>query len=90
MTYDAFSPITNIGLAAPAVRALHGAGYKTLGDLTGVSEAELASLHGFGPNGQKKLNQALAEAGLRDPVDTQPNDPSQTDAGALRGGGAPS
>lgn len=83
MTYDASTPITNIGLAAPAVRALQSAGYKMLGDLTDVGEAELASLHGFGPNGQKKLNQALAEAGLRDPVDTTPKDPSQTDVGAL-------
>ncbi|MGZ3676421.1 MAG: DNA-directed RNA polymerase subunit alpha C-terminal domain-containing protein [Ktedonobacterales bacterium] len=82
MTYDASTPITNIGLAAPAVRALHGAGYKTLGDLAGVREAELASLHGFGPNGQKKLNQALAEAGLHDPADTKPDSPSRPDAGA--------
>jgi hypothetical protein len=46
------------------VRALHGAGYLTLSDLAGVSRSELAALHGFGPKGQARLDQVLAEAGL--------------------------
>lgn len=75
MKYNALTPIADIDLAAPAVRALSGAGYHTLNDVANVSEAELASLHGFGPNAQKQLHQALADAGLCDPVDTKPTDP---------------
>ena len=42
---DHFPP----GLAQPALRALAGAGYAKLEQLAGVSEADLASLHGMGP-----------------------------------------
>ncbi len=38
-----------IGLSAPAQRALVGAGYVRLEQLTRVSEAELKKLHGVGP-----------------------------------------
>ncbi|GLV53452.1 hypothetical protein KDH_03060 [Dictyobacter sp. S3.2.2.5] len=72
MKYTASTPVADIGLAAPAVRALHGAGYHTLQEVAGVSAKELASLHGFGPNGQKKLHQALTDAGLRDSIDAKP------------------
>jgi len=75
MKYNALTPIADIGLAAPAVRALNGAGYHTLKDVANVSEAELASLHGFGPNAQKRLSLALADAGLCDSVGTKPTDP---------------
>lgn len=74
MKYHAFTPLADIGLAAPAVRALNGAGYQTLKEVANVSEAELASLHGFGPNAQKRLHQALADAGLRDSVGTKLTD----------------
>ncbi len=37
-------------LAAPARRALAGAGYTRLEQLTKVSEAEIKKLHGIGPN----------------------------------------
>jgi len=74
MKYHAFTPLADIGLAAPAVRALNGAGYQTLKEVANASEAELASLHGFGPNGQKRLLQALADAGLRDSVGTKLTD----------------
>ncbi|GCE09902.1 DNA-directed RNA polymerase subunit alpha C-terminal domain-containing protein [Dictyobacter aurantiacus] len=72
MEYTASTPITDIGLSAPAVRALHGAGYHTLQEVAGVSARELASLHGFGPNGQKKLHQALVDAGLHDSIEMKP------------------
>ena len=52
------------GLSAPARRALAGGGYKTLADLAKVTEADLARLHGMGPNGLKTLRDRLAQAGL--------------------------
>jgi hypothetical protein len=51
-------------LSQPAQRALANAGYTGLEQLTAVSEAEIAKLHGMGPSGIKLLRQALAEHGL--------------------------
>ena len=51
-------------LGQPALRALAGAGYTRLDQLTKVTEAELMKLHGFGPNALEKLRLALAEKGL--------------------------
>lgn len=51
-------------LASPARRALSGAGYVRLEQLTKISEAELAQLHGIGPNSIKQLREALAAKGL--------------------------
>jgi DNA repair protein RadC len=48
-----------IDLAKPAQRALVGAGYLRLEQLTKVSETELKQLHGIGPNAIKKLRRAL-------------------------------
>lgn len=52
------------GLAQPALRALHGAGYTRLEQLAAVSEAEIKDLHGIGPNALKKLHEALTAKGL--------------------------
>ncbi|MGZ3611391.1 MAG: DNA-binding protein [Ktedonobacteraceae bacterium] len=52
------------GLSAPAQRALIGAGYVRLEQLTRVSEAELKNLHGLGPRGIDMLRSALEEQGL--------------------------
>jgi len=52
------------GLSAPALRALNGAGYVRLEQLTGVSEAQLKKLHGLGPRGIDLLRNALEEKGL--------------------------
>ena len=52
------------GLAAPARRALVGAGYVRLEQLTKVSEAEIKQLHGIGPNALKQLRRALDAKGL--------------------------
>ncbi|MCC6458712.1 MAG: DNA-binding protein [Caldilineaceae bacterium] len=52
------------GLAAPAMRALVGAGYTRLEQLAQVSEAEIKQLHGIGPNALKQLHRALAAKGL--------------------------
>ncbi len=60
-------------LAAPAQRALAGAGYTSLEQLTKVSEAELSKLHGMGPNALKTLRQALADSGLSFASDAQPS-----------------
>ena len=51
-------------LSAPAHRALAGAGYTHLRQLTKVTEAELLELHGFGPNALAKLRQELKARGL--------------------------
>ena len=53
-----------IELAAPARRALVGAGYLRLEQLSRVSEAEIKRLHGIGPNALKQLRQALNAKGL--------------------------
>ncbi len=52
------------GLAAPAIRALEGAGYVRLEQLAKVSEAEVLQLHGMGPKAMETLRDALAERGL--------------------------
>jgi DNA-directed RNA polymerase alpha subunit len=51
-------------LSAPARRALAGAGYSRLEQLTRVSETELMQLHGMGPTAIEMLRQALRERGL--------------------------
>lgn len=53
------------GVAQPALRALVGAGYKTLDDLTKVKEADLAKLHGMGPKAIGLIKAALKKRGLR-------------------------
>jgi hypothetical protein len=53
-----------IELAAPARRALIGAGYFRLEQLSKVSEAEVKRLHGIGPNALKQLRRALNARGL--------------------------
>jgi len=52
------------GLAAPARRALQGAGLTTLAKLAKMREAEIAELHGMGPNALGKLRASLKKAGL--------------------------
>jgi hypothetical protein len=59
------------GLAAPA-RALAGAGYSRLDQLTEISEADLKKLHGIGPNAIEQLRRALAERGLSFAAGSQP------------------
>ena len=51
------------GLAKPAQRALAGAGYTHLEQLTHVSEKEILALHGMGPKAIRLLRVALAEKG---------------------------
>lgn len=52
------------GLSAPARRALIGAGYSRLEQLTTVTEADIKKLHGIGPNAIKQLRLALEANGL--------------------------
>jgi predicted flap endonuclease-1-like 5' DNA nuclease len=52
------------GLAAPAKRALAGAGIATLSELAQRREAEVAALHGMGPNALRLLREKLAARGL--------------------------
>lgn len=51
-------------LSAPARRALAGAGYTTLAQLSRATERELLQLHGMGPKAIRQLRDALAEHGL--------------------------
>ena len=51
-------------IGAPATRALEAAGYTTLKQLTKVSEAELAQLHGMGPKALGILRETLKTQGL--------------------------
>jgi hypothetical protein len=52
------------GLSAPARRALVGAGYVRLEQLTEVGEVEVLRLHGMGPKAIELIRQALAAKGL--------------------------
>lgn len=54
-----------VKLAAPAQRALAGAGIKSLKDLSRLTEKEFSDLHGIGPNAIKQLKQALKERKLQ-------------------------
>ncbi len=51
-------------LSAPARRALVSNNIISLAQLTTFSQAEIAALHGMGPSGIIKLEQALMEAKL--------------------------
>lgn len=51
-------------IGAPAARALEAAGYTTLKQLTEVTEAELAQLHGMGPKALGILREMLKAQGL--------------------------
>ena len=51
-------------LAKPAQRALAGAGYLRLEQLTKLSAAEVKRLHGMGPKALDQLRHALAAKGL--------------------------
>ena len=51
-------------LGAPARRALIGAGYTRLKDLTKVKESEILRLHGMGPKAMRVLRDVLTERGL--------------------------
>ena len=50
-------------LAKPAQRALTQAGYTRLEQLSNVTEAELAQLHGMGPKAIEQLRAAMAAVG---------------------------
>lgn len=51
-------------LAAPAMRALNGAGLTSLEKLSRASEAEVMELHGMGPNALAAIKAAMKKAGL--------------------------
>jgi hypothetical protein len=51
-------------LAAPARRALEGAGLTTLAKIAKRKESEVADLHGMGPSALGRLRIALGKAGL--------------------------
>ncbi len=59
-------PETNFptGIGKPAQRALVGAGYTRLEELTSVTEVELLKLHGIGPKAHGILRSALEARSL--------------------------
>lgn len=52
----------NIG--QPATRALLNAGYRTLDEVSRLTEADLLALHGVGPKAVRLLRETLAAKGL--------------------------
>lgn len=52
-------------LAKPAIRALEGAGFYRLEQLTEVEEEELVKLHGMGSKAIEQLRLALLEKGWK-------------------------
>ncbi len=57
-------PASPIELSQPARRALVGAGYLRLEQLTEISEDEVKQLHGIGPKAIGLLRRALEMLGL--------------------------
>ena len=51
-------------LAAPAMRALNGAGLTSLAKLSRASEMQVMALHGMGPNAMAAIKAAMKQAGL--------------------------
>ena len=51
------------GMSGPSLRALAGAGVRSMDDVAGRTEAELTALHGMGPKGIRLLREALAASG---------------------------
>lgn len=51
-------------LAAPAMRALSGAGLASLAKLARATEAEVMALHGMGPNAMTAIRAAMKARGL--------------------------
>lgn len=51
-------------LAAPAMRALNGAGLTDLAKLARAREADVMALHGMGPNAMKAIKAAMKAKGL--------------------------
>lgn len=56
--------VSELKLAAPAVRALEGAKYLRLGQLAGEPAAKLEQLHGMGANALEQVRDALAVCGM--------------------------
>ena len=53
------------GVGGPALRALHGAGIRTVAELARWTEADLRALHGMGPKALGILREALVASGRR-------------------------
>jgi hypothetical protein len=53
------------GVSGPALRALSASGIRSVADLSGWSEKQLAALHGMGPKALAVLKDALATTGRR-------------------------
>jgi len=56
---SAFPP----GMSGPALRALSGAGVRSMADVAQWTKADLAKLHGMGPKALALLERALEASG---------------------------
>ncbi len=56
---SAFPP----GMSGPSLRALSGAGVRSMSDLTRWTKADVAKLHGMGPKALALLEQTLGAKG---------------------------
>ena len=63
-TADALRAVFPAGVAAPALRALAGAGILELQQLSQIRKADLLSLHGIGPKAVRLLSEALLARGM--------------------------
>lgn len=53
------------GVSGPALRALNGAGIRSLAELAQWRKADLAELHGMGPKALRIVTAALAAQGRK-------------------------
>jgi hypothetical protein len=58
-------PVSSLGLAAPALRALASDGIRTIADLCEMTPASLMRLRGFGVDSLDRVARGLAALGLR-------------------------
>jgi hypothetical protein len=84
--YDKLQMDFPAGMSLPALRALAGAGYTRLDQLSKVAEADLLKLHGMGPKGMRILRAALKARGLSfaRPGKTEKSSQPKTKASAAR------
>lgn len=57
-------PIADLGLSVRTINCLSSRGLKTIGDIIGMSEAEITKIRNFGKTSAKELKVKLAELGL--------------------------
>lgn len=70
------------GLSKPALRALHGAGYTQIHQISMLTESELLQLHGMGPKGLMYYGVRSLKRGY--PLPASPKEQINLKSGKLR------